>query len=187
MTRVEAIKLLTQYINYDAETPDYYEMEKACKVALKALEQEPCEDAISREELLKAIDTWDRFGVDDTNSLFRLDNLSLPHYVSYIHAVLDKAIYTETENGWCGRTVDVKDVESLPPVTPKPKTGHWIEEKSEVYKCSNCGSYALEWGGKLKMSRYCPNCGAKMLPTDSEKEWLSQYEGKWVAEGEDKE
>ena len=46
---------------------------------------EPCGDAISREELLKAIDTWDRFGVDDTNSLFRLDNLSLPHYVAYIH------------------------------------------------------------------------------------------------------
>lgn len=46
---------------------------------------EPCEDAISREELLKAIESWDRFGVDDTNSLFRLDNLSLPHYVAYIH------------------------------------------------------------------------------------------------------
>jgi len=39
--RKEAIKLLTQYIDYDAETPDYYEMEKACKVAIKELEQEP--------------------------------------------------------------------------------------------------------------------------------------------------
>lgn len=37
----EASKTLTQYIDYDAETPDYYEMEKACKVAIKALEQEP--------------------------------------------------------------------------------------------------------------------------------------------------
>ena len=42
-------------------------------------------DLIDRRELLKAIDTWDKFGVDDTNSLFRLDNLSLPHYVPYIH------------------------------------------------------------------------------------------------------
>lgn len=41
MTREEAIKLLTQYIDYDSETPDYYEMEKACKLAIKALEQEP--------------------------------------------------------------------------------------------------------------------------------------------------
>lgn len=52
---------------------------------INALEQEPSGDLISRDELLKAIDTWDRFGVDDTNSLFRLDNLSLPHYVPYIH------------------------------------------------------------------------------------------------------
>lgn len=42
-------------------------------------------DLVDRKELLKAIDTWDKFGVDDTNSLFRLDNLSLPHYVPYIH------------------------------------------------------------------------------------------------------
>lgn len=41
MTREQAIKLLTQYIDYDAETPDYYKMEEACKVAIKALEQEP--------------------------------------------------------------------------------------------------------------------------------------------------
>lgn len=40
---------------------------------------------IDADELLKAIDTWDKFGIDDTNSLFRLDNLSLPHYVPYIH------------------------------------------------------------------------------------------------------
>ena len=47
----EASKILTQYIDYDAETPDYYEMEKACKVAIKALEQEPC-DCISRKAIL---------------------------------------------------------------------------------------------------------------------------------------
>ena len=40
---------------------------------------------IDADELLKAIDTWDKFGIDDTGHLFRLDNLSLPHYVPYIH------------------------------------------------------------------------------------------------------
>lgn len=43
------------------------------------------DDYISRAELLKAIDTWDKFGVDGTNRLFRLDNNTLPHYVPYIH------------------------------------------------------------------------------------------------------
>ena len=49
--REEAIKLLTQYIDYDAETPDYYEMEKACKVAIKVLKQEPCEGCDYKEWL----------------------------------------------------------------------------------------------------------------------------------------
>ena len=57
MTREEAIKLLTQYIDYDAETPDYYEMEKACKAAIKALKQEPCEDCISRETARRIVDS----------------------------------------------------------------------------------------------------------------------------------
>ncbi len=49
MTREEASKILTQYIDYDAENPDYYKMEKACKVAIKALEQKPILDKIRAE------------------------------------------------------------------------------------------------------------------------------------------
>lgn len=47
------------------------------------LEQEPCEDAISRD------------------------------------AVLEKAVYTETEEGWSGYTVDVDYIKSLPSVKPQ--------------------------------------------------------------------
>ena len=106
-------------------------------------EQEPCGDAISREELLKAIDTWDRFGVDDTNSLFRLDNLSLPHYVPYIH-------YDDV----------IKCIKGIPSVNPQePKTGHWIDHQDGrwIYaKCSECGTV------HDTQTNYCPNCGAKM-------------------------
>lgn len=65
------------------------------------------DDLISREELLKAIKTWDRFGVDDTNSLFHLDNLSLPHYVAYIH-------YDDV----------IKCIKGMPSV--KPQEPEWI-------------------------------------------------------------
>ena len=58
--------------------------------AIKALEQEPCEDAISRQ------------------------------------AVLEKQVYTETEEGWSGYTVDAEYIKSLPSVQPKQKTGEWI-------------------------------------------------------------
>jgi hypothetical protein len=52
MTREEAINLLKQYIDYNnPNVPDFYTMEEACKVVIKALEQEPCEDAISRRDM----------------------------------------------------------------------------------------------------------------------------------------
>ena len=115
---------------------------------------EPCEDAISREELLKAIDTWDRFGVDDTNSLFRLDNLSLAHYVPYIH-------YDDV----------IKCIEAMPSVKQEPKTGHWkrisidkyCEHAKYWYRCDRCGK------DNLGNTDWCPNCGAKMVePQESE-------------------
>ena len=70
-------------------------------------------DLISRTELLKALETWDRFGVDDTNSLFRLDNLSLPHYVAYIHyddvVKCIKGMPSVKADGECIKKSDVLD------------------------------------------------------------------------------
>ena len=114
-----AIKALVEQEPKTEQEDDYFR--KIAEVAISQLradrdrledelakrEQEPCEDAISRGELLKAIDTWDKFGVDDTNSLFRLDNLSLPHYVPYIH-------YDDV----------VKCIKGMPSVKQEPRTGH---------------------------------------------------------------
>ena len=49
MTLDEAKRLFAQYIDYDAETPNYYDMEEACKMAIKALEQEQMRDATPEE------------------------------------------------------------------------------------------------------------------------------------------
>lgn len=87
-------------------------------------------------------------------------------------AVLGKAFYTETEEGWSERTVDVKDIEALPSVTPKQKMGHWIEiaqysDGAHKMECSECKSYIFDIGSvnsfivKNKY-KYCPNCGAEM-------------------------
>ena len=127
MTREEAIQLLTQYIDYDAEKPDYYEMEEACKVAIKALEQEPCEDAISRQAVK---DILDARGVKAV--------MTFEHFKE----LLDK----------------------LPPVTPQPKTGRWIDimvGDMPAQACDRCNTFyplAYTGGGH----KYCPNCGAKM-------------------------
>jgi len=81
MTREEAIEfgkkiLCIAHPQKDASAYEFTQM------AISALEQEPCEDAISRK------------------------------------AVLEKAVYTETEEGWWGYRVDVDYIKSLPSVTP---------------------------------------------------------------------
>lgn len=78
-------------------------------------------------------------------------------------AALDKASYMETEEGWSGRTVDVKDIEALPPVIPKQKMGHWIEHNQYGIvhlECSECSVWFLR--AYMIRNSYCPNCGKKM-------------------------
>ena len=90
-------------------------------------------------------------------------------------AAIDKAVYTETEEGWSGFTVDVKYIESLPSVNPQPKTGHWIEHEyldcEFSYQCSNCNEFfVLDDGTPEDYDyNYCPVCGARMIdPKESD-------------------
>lgn len=113
----------------------YYEESELMKAFedLGLIEQEPCEDAISRD------------------------------------AVLEKAVYTETEEGWSGYTVDVDYIKSLPPVKPQePKTvlysGDGYADGYMVYdmaECPNCG-YEYEDGDKDWGLSFCPSCGQKL-------------------------
>lgn len=41
-------------------------------------------DLISRSELLKAMDTWDKFGYDEHNRLIKIDRTN-EEYVPYVH------------------------------------------------------------------------------------------------------
>lgn len=51
------------------------------------------------------------------------------------------------------------EIEQLPPVTPQPKMGRWIEHFDESGKWYECDQCHTDWGGSFN---YCPNCGAKM-------------------------
>ena len=71
-------------------------------------------------------------------------------------------------------TIEQK-VKALPPVTPKSKTGHWIEKDGfdgdVYYDCSECGESwttieGTPWNNEWN---YCPNCGCRMVePQKSE-------------------
>ena len=126
------------------------------------------EDAISREELLKAIDTWDKFGVDDTNSLFRLDNLSLPYYVPYIH-------YDDV----------IKCIKGMPSVTQK--SGKWIDYRDDGFvECPFCG-HATNCEDDIDELHYCFYCGAEMEREEISERNMKMWEEIFKAERGDKE
>ena len=124
MTREErenAINFLKIYRNEELYTE---ECRNAHKMAIEALQKEPCEDAISRQAVLAIAGD----------------------------SCLDLDSYEDTRE-FCD------EIKALPPVTPHPKMGRWIEHFDESGKWYECDQCHTDWGGSVN---YCPNCGAKM-------------------------
>lgn len=82
-------------------------------------------------------------------------------------AVLNKKELVELEDGQSFYCISPEDVETLPSVTPQPKTGHWINKKPrwipslsmtihDAYECSNCGQPGVHWW------KHCIYCGSPM-------------------------
>jgi len=148
-TRNDAIEFFKKVAEKEFGIPKY------SGLALEALKQMPCEDAISRQAVIDVIES--------------MSNAN-PSYWNTCN-VVDR-----------GNLID--EIMELPSVTPQPKTGHWEHggELSRVFiggvlkginyedwHCSNCHC-VVEQSIKPKWS-YCPNCGAKMVePQESEVE-----------------
>jgi len=169
MTREDAIKILKECrerkLKYTFYTLDEYQA--ATDIAIEALEQEPdaihnereqaymkgyedaskryrtepCEDAISRQEVLNIIEFEDKWLVDakshNTNTTIAFDSM-------------------------------ISKVQALPSVSTE-KTGHWIAQDIHNchtdFRCSKCGyihSFMHLYGEPTADYTYCPNCGAKM-------------------------
>ena len=93
MTREEAIaqlKMNRDLCNFNPMTGEEEPMNEDCRksaeafdMAIKALEQQPCEDTISRQAALATMETWDKFGCDPDGKLVRYDDDK--HYIPYVH------------------------------------------------------------------------------------------------------
>lgn len=130
MTENEASFILS---NIDRRVCDD-ELNDALEMAIKALEQQPCEDTISRQAAIDAI------------------------YGCYIGGkeAIKKAPINDLYADGLAEAVDA--VWDMPSVQPTRPAGKWIDIGDEglVFKCSLCGDKnTIE-------SHYCPNCGAKM-------------------------
>ena len=89
-------------------------------------------------------------------------------------AAIDESFEVDTKEYGRIEVVGVDAINSLPPVNPQPKTGHWIDDNENqygihLYKCSECDEYANAFVGgtedwwDIEKPNYCPNCGAKMV------------------------
>ena len=117
MTREEAIARIREHmIIHKMGEPRAIYISEALDMAIKALEQEPCEDAISRQ---KAIDAIDALYLDGDSS----------------------ASYRASSEGdaLIGRYQAITALDDLPPIVPQPKTGHckdckWWKDSDGVYR-----------------------------------------------------
>ena len=137
MTKEEALKVLDTI-------PTIGEQVDALEIAIEALEQEPCDDCISRAELLSRIDT-------ERKHLLSLKMDGAEHIIVH-HA----------------RRI----IEDMPPVTLQPKIGRWLEkevnsdkviEEWQSARCSKCNLYhTTPYSYYFDDYKFCPNCGARM-------------------------
>jgi len=134
MTNEEAIIVLGNLPVYPDDSYCVTEYQEAKTMAIEALEQEPSQDCISRQEALNIVHKY------------------FEHYL-------------QLNDDIC-----LDGLRSLPSVTPKEKTGHWIladeQNKEDVvndnfrFICSEC--LCSDIHTKNTIVPYCWKCGAKM-------------------------
>ena len=185
MTREETIarlKLDRDLCNFNPMTGEKEPMNEDCRksaealdMAIKALEQEPCEDCISRADALRVAKNEYLRGWHNA-----LCKALSEKYLIHCEEGNFSVIQEETITG-LGLSMDCavgKDVESymsdLPSVTPARKKWNWIFTKTVLDKYGStveCPSCHKKWKTYdeirfEKENRYCPNCGAEMERTE---------------------
>ena len=180
MTNKEAANIIKEHrfdITYqmNSVTP----LTNALNMAIKALEQQPCEDAISRQALLQKcvyapiapILKSDSVHYEDV--VFAKDIINAEPSISICtdaisrQAVLDLIEHYNSDglgSVFYGYEEGVKfadAVNKLPPVSTE-KTGRWITTRTFMhdgeYYCSKCKCDSP----RNERWDYCPNCGARM-------------------------
>lgn len=126
-------------------------------------------DYISREAVLNTLDTMDK-ALDENRTVEAYKELLKECYkelppVTLAPIECDDAVSREavmklkSHKPEYGDMIYAFDVELLPPVTPKQRTGKWIKQKIG-YGCSNCTLCTNDYG--VGIYKFCPNCGTKM-------------------------
>lgn len=165
MTREQAKREIDSLDYYLQNHTDDYgeESHTAMMMAMDALEQEQCEDAVSRGVFEQvrgerdiAIEQLHELGYELGQKIEPCgDAISRKDLISHI----------ENQSREWGEDYDAQqilgDIEDMPSVKPQERTGHWITHPKGIYAhliCDKCLSNAPY----NCRTDYCPSCGAKM-------------------------
>lgn len=152
---------------------------KAIKEAIKTLEQEPCDDAISKASVFEILGNLMSIPYDFDRQITEKDVSESMDEIRALPFVQSKQIECEdtisradavkVASGYCHPSNIAKELAKLPPVTPKPETAHWIKvPDEETFFCSKCNCRLDDEQTYLPLN-FCPNCGRKMVePQESE-------------------
>lgn len=144
MTKEEAIKriidirkIYARYVEIVTENEN-----EALDMAIEALKQDPCEDAISRQAVIEQTYNWSK------DEFLRVTN-PFDYLRKRINSLPSVKLQEPKEGCW----IEVIDeIDSL-----GNKTWH--------YECSICRSGNSGWGNY----KYCPDCGTKMKVVSKQK------------------
>ena len=159
-------------LNY--EQGNMGEQKEALDMTIKALEQQPCEDAISREYLVEHIKAcWTNgrpmYSPDLSELLSWIDDVPLaqPKPIECDDAI-SRADAVRVASGYCHPQNIANELAKLPSVNPQPKTGRWVQISPQgIYECSECGQNVMT--SDICAYKFCHGCGAKMVePQESE-------------------
>lgn len=162
------------HLNDEMGTMD--EQMECLQMSIEALEQQPCEDCISREEAINKIEEWANgfeeggyfSGKSVADAIRACGGIIAelpPVRPKYTDAEIDRA--QAVEQAYVDKMVELVAEEAK-----RPK-GKWIKYQEpwggmQGWKCSNCKNhYDVSSVYTIIPYNYCPNCGAKMLQEDS--------------------
>ena len=150
MTREKAIEML-KYIRYTGNGESEYKncaQSVAIDMAIKVLEQQPCEDAVSRQDVLSEVKSGMIRTIDGENWKRVNDN------VRDIQAL--PPVTSQRKIGRWKKMVSVYDV-----IEGKYRMMPYTHADEEV---NNPPFYVCDCGNNSKKpTNYCPDCGNKMI------------------------
>lgn len=173
MTREEAIEILKNpnemYQGTDGVVGYTFNPNRrnyeAFQLAIKALEQEPCEDAISKRAVLNTLDNMDSV-LDEDRTVEAYKELLTACYKDLPRVTPTKCIGTVKFS-----KEDMQELvnEKMKNIVVERKKGKWINKSQKsgcgitfvASECTCCGKKTLFNCDEL-IYKYCPNCGAEM-------------------------